>query len=511
MLEQIFLVFFNMTLIGSCVVLVILAARLLIAVCPKVYSYALWSIAALRLLCPFSLESARALIPVKANAVTPELLLHTDTPKIDTGITAIDEAVSTALPFAADGAAANSMQTVISLLAIVWAAGVLMLAAYNWIAVARLRRHLQWAEQIEPGYFVSTRIHTPFVLGLFRPCIYLPAGLTKDERELILLHERAHISRFDHLAKLLGFVVLALHWFNPLVWLAFRCFERDMEMSCDEVVLRGLTETQRADYSTLLLGLATGRRLAAPHLAFGESDTSARIKRILRYHRPAVWMSAIALTAVFLLCGCMLFSPAAEETQGKVSDGTESTMSASDFDLSIWAPREVTVTFPAYALCETQPDISPFTVTLELPAGWTLAEPSEEEKGSSGSGTPLYFSVNGSYRGYIDYSTAAWVEEGAGEYRMYFQGYMGGSIVSWDTDFQMLRDEKTWGVATTKVSVNQQDGVSAAASSTIYYPAVLAYLRDGDQILQVAIQFTAGALSDSELTTFAEHITVEKN
>lgn len=205
MLEQIFLAFFNMTLIGSCVVLVILAARLLMRRLPKVYSYALWSIAALRLLCPFSLESARALIPVKANAVTPELLLHTDTPKIDTGIIVIDEAVSTALPPAADGAAANSMQTVISLLAIVWAAGVLMLVAYNLIAVARLRRRLQWAEQIEPGCFVSTRIHTPFVLGLFRPCIYLPVGLTKDERELILLHERAHISRFDHLAKLLGF------------------------------------------------------------------------------------------------------------------------------------------------------------------------------------------------------------------------------------------------------------------------------------------------------------------
>lgn len=186
-------------------------------------------------------------------------------------------------------------------------------------------------------------------------------------------------------------------------------------------------------------------------------------------------------------------------------------MSASDFDLSIWAPREVTVTFPAYALGETQSDISPFTVTLELPAGWTLAEPSEEEKGSSGSGTPLYFSVNGSYRGYIDYSTATWVEEGVGEYRMYFQGYMGGSIVSWDTDFQMLRDEKTWGVATNQ-GERESTGRRFRSGKQYNLLSRCSRLSPGwGPDFAGSHPVHSGALSDSELTAFADHITIEKN
>lgn len=699
MLERIFLEVCNMTLTGSCVILIILAARMLMRRMPRVYSYALWGIAALRLLCPFSLESARALIPVKAEPFTPEIF-YADVPQIDSGITVLDQVVNATLPAPTTVAASvNPVQIAMFITALIWLAGMLVLVACNVLALMRLRRSLRGAESIGENCFASTNMESPFVLGFVRPRIYLPSSLDADARELILLHERAHIRRYDHLAKLLGFVVLAVHWFNPLVWIAFRCFERDMEMSCDEAVLRNLAEERRADYSTLLLSLATGRRFAAPHLAFGESDTGTRIKHILRYRRPAVWVGVIALIAVIVLCGCMLFSPA-EQEQGEVLfaaetlsgmrfvDGKNSVPSdksaldlvlrdvtieemereavirfnhadeiytiravpissvvrgggsanafifaptafdqsnryaiaqvrlncdATTYDLmdvntdmlgqtvlsvQLWemstgdmlywqgevelqcegepsqvmraltsrcmdgrsaeeiaalvdaaplmvgvkstaaettvlaeltaapdttavleaastpGPDYVThrITFPAYEQREGLHEswyIDPFTFSIPLPEGWTVVEVSAEEKATA-YGTPLYFYDGEKNMGSISFRTATWREDGAGNYFMYFQGYIGGSIINWGIDCKMVYDTGTSGVAVSKLAVNQMDGIAAAASTIKYYPAILAYLRDGDTILQVALSFAENAFDDDTLTAIAEHITLAK-
>ncbi len=316
MLDKVFLSVLNMSLTGSFVILIILLVRLFLRRLPRQYSFWLWGIATLRLILPFSFESARALLPVKADPFTPDLF-YTQAPQIESGVIMIDRAVNTVIDRTVTavhpesvpvGASVNPIQIVAFAAEMIWIGGILLLAIYHLLSLFVLVRRLWDAEMLD-GYYVSPSIEMPFVLGLLRPRIYLPQGLSAEEREMILMHERAHIRRFDHLIKLVGFFVLILHWFNPLVWVAFRCFERDMEMSCDERVMREMNTDCRREYSALLLGLATGRRRISPHLAFGESDIGARIRHILRYHRPAVGISVLALLAVIVLCVLMLFNP----------------------------------------------------------------------------------------------------------------------------------------------------------------------------------------------------------
>ena len=291
---------------GFCVLAVALV-RLFLKKTPRVFSYALWAVVLFRLLCPFSFESVVSLIP-STQAVQPTgrtglpFEAATNIPVIDTPVNEYlgshyYEGVTVPAGFSVD------FMTVLS---IVWLAGCLVLLGMSLISLFRLKKRLRNAVLEEGRVYHAKGLETAFVLGIFRPKIYLPEGLSHKEREYILLHEQTHIRRGDHIVRILAFAALCLHWFNPLVWLAFFLSGRDMEMSCDEAVLKKLGNGVKKDYSASLLSLASGRKwLGGAPLAFGEGDTRSRIKNVLSYRKPAFWVLIAAVVgvaaAIFLL------------------------------------------------------------------------------------------------------------------------------------------------------------------------------------------------------------------
>lgn len=321
MLESLFLQLLNMSFTAGTVILSVMAARLVLKKAPKSYAYVLWSAALFRLVCPFSLESAWSLLPTKAAPITQGIARMAQ-PEIDTGIAAIDRFVNAALPPATPHASANPLQIWLSVGSLVWVAGIAVLLVYSAFTLRKLQHRLRGAAHVEGNIYLSGSIDTAFVLGVFRPRIYLPANLSPKEREYILLHEQTHIRRFDHIAKVLSFLVACAHWFNPLVWCAFFLSARDMEMSCDEAVIKKLGSDVKRDYSASLLTLATGRRVpgAAP-LAFGEGDTKGRIKNVLNYRRPAFWVMAAAAVAVLCAVIGLMANPKTNVSANPEADG----------------------------------------------------------------------------------------------------------------------------------------------------------------------------------------------
>ena len=301
-LTEAFLQALNMSFTAGIVILCVCLARLLLRRAPAVLRYALWAVVLFRLLCPVSFESALALLPTDPAPVGTEIL-YAAQPEVHTGIAPVDEAVNESLPAAEPTHSANPLQIASAVGAAVWAAGGAGMLLAGVLSLLRLRRRLRGARGAEAGVWVAAGLPTAFVLGVVRPRIYLPEGLNDRERGLILAHERAHIRRGDPALRLLAWAALCLHWFNPLVWLAFALSGRDMEAACDEAVLRKLGPAVKRDYSAALLRVATGRRisLAAP-LAFGEGGgVKGRIRGVLRWKKPALWITAVLAALVVAL------------------------------------------------------------------------------------------------------------------------------------------------------------------------------------------------------------------
>ena len=303
-LTEAFLQALNMSFTAGIVILCVCLARLALRRAPAVLRYALWAVVLFRLLCPVSFESALALLPTDPAPVGTEIL-YAAQPEVHTGIAPVDGAVNESLPAAEPAHSANPLQIASAVGAAVWAAGGAgMLLAGGALPPAPSAAPARRARGAEAGVWVAAGLPTAFVLGVVRPRIYLPEGLNDRERGLILAHERAHIRRGDPALRLLAWLALCLHWFNPLVWLAFALSGRDMEAACDEAVLRRLGPAVKRDYSAALLRVATGRRisLAAP-LAFGEGGgVKGRIRGVLRWKKPVLWITA-ALAALVVVLG----------------------------------------------------------------------------------------------------------------------------------------------------------------------------------------------------------------
>lgn len=309
MLERIFLQLLNMSFTASIVIAFVLVARIILHKAPKVFSYMLWSVVLFRLICPFSFESIFSLLPSKSNPISQEIL-YMQTPNIDTGIGITNQSVPVIISAPVPQASGNPLQIWICIFSYIWVLGVAALLIYSLIALFRLRKQLLNATLYQNNIFISSRIDTAFVMGIFYPKVYLPSDLNVAERSYILLHEQTHIKRLDHIFKLISFLVLCVHWFNPFVWIAFFLSGRDMEMSCDEAVIRRLGDEVKKDYSASLLTLATGRRIVSgTPLAFGEGDTKGRIKNVLNYRKPRVWAVLIALLAVVIVVFGLTTSP----------------------------------------------------------------------------------------------------------------------------------------------------------------------------------------------------------
>ncbi|MBD5495856.1 MAG: hypothetical protein HDR12_16205 [Lachnospiraceae bacterium] len=309
MMEQLFIRILNMSFTAGITILAVLIIRFMLKRAPKIFSYALWAAVLFRLLCPFSFSSAVSLLGViraphaeqgKIEYI-PENIGMMEQPTVNLPVPAVENAVNESLPVVNIGDSVNPMQIVIYIGACVWLLGIIIMLSYGVVTYLKLRSRLKKAEHERDNIFIASDISTPFVCGILAPGIYLPLALGDEEKQYILLHEQIHIRRGDHILRIIGFFALCLHWFNPLVWIAFFTSGKDMEMSCDEAVIRKVGSGVKKEYSASLLSMASGRKIVTGiPLAFGEGETGSRIKNILKYKKPAK-IAAVTVAAVCIL------------------------------------------------------------------------------------------------------------------------------------------------------------------------------------------------------------------
>lgn len=312
-MENLFLTVLNMSLKASYVIIFVIVIRLFLKRFPKVYSYALWFAVLFRLICPFSFDSLFSLIPKSVNI--PQDIAYSPKPEINSGIAAIDSAVNNVLPPPLNAAAsANPMQIWIAIGEAIWLIGIAVLIIYSVYATVKLYRNLRFAKHLEDNIYIINGYKTPFVFGIVNPKIYLPNHLTESEKSYVLLHEQTHIKRLDHIVKLAFFIVTCIHWFNPLVWAAFYLMGEDMELSCDEKVVKQMGNSIKKEYSSSLLSMSTGRRiLGGSPIAFGENNTEGRIKNILNYKNPSLWVLIVVSIVIVIFIIGLITNPKSDE------------------------------------------------------------------------------------------------------------------------------------------------------------------------------------------------------
>jgi beta-lactamase regulating signal transducer with metallopeptidase domain len=309
--SAVFLKVLNMGIAAGWAILAVVLARFLLKKAPRWISCLLWALAAVRLLCPFSPESALSLLP--SGETVPLDIAAAKSPAIHSGITALNSAVNPAVAEAftpGAGDSANPLQILIPVLAVIWLAGAAAMLAYALFSYGKLRRLVSASVPLEAGVLACDEVQSPFILGLWRPRIYVPSGMTGETLACVLTHERAHLRRRDHWWKPLGFLLLAVYWFQPLCWLGYVLLCRDIEAACDERVIRDLDREGAAAYSQALLDCSFPRRsVAACPLAFGETGLKQRVKGILNYKKPAFWVVVAALILCAAIAVCFLTDP----------------------------------------------------------------------------------------------------------------------------------------------------------------------------------------------------------
>ncbi len=326
----------NMSLTAGIVTVLVLIARLLLKKAPKIFSYTLWAVVLFRLVCPVSFSSELSLIgffhaPAMSTTNSayssigyiPTDIVHTESPQVDLLVPGVNEAINGSLPQGREQLDADPPELPMSAATMLWLFGVAAMLLYSAASLIRLHGKLVGAVRLRDNIYMADHIASPFVIGVIRPKIYLPSTLPEQEQSYIILHEKTHIRRLDHIIKMLAFLALAVHWFNPLVWVAFICCVRDMEMSCDERVLKEMGDGIKGVYSTSLLSLAAGRRLInGSPLAFGEGNIKKRIKNVLSYKKPAFWILAVAVVIIIAAGFTLLTNPAATDTSVASAEGT---------------------------------------------------------------------------------------------------------------------------------------------------------------------------------------------
>ena len=310
-MNELFLKIINMSISASWLVLAVLILRFVLKKAPKWINVLLWGIVAIRLICPFSFESPLSLIP---SAETIPLNIGMDTtPTINSGISAINNAVNPIIsqsntPMA--GASVNLLQITIGIYEYIWIFGMIALALYTAISYWRLCRKVDTAVRYKDNIFQSENVSFPFVLGIIKPRIYLPFKMNGQDLEHVVAHEHAHIRRKDHWWKPFGFLLLTIHWFNPLMWMAYVLLCRDIELACDEKVIKELGNEQRGDYTQALVACSINRRMiAACPLAFGEVSVKERVKSVMNYKKPAFWVIIISVIVCVGVAVCFLTNP----------------------------------------------------------------------------------------------------------------------------------------------------------------------------------------------------------
>ena len=334
-MAELFLKALNMSISASWMVLAVLIARLCLKKAPKWISVFLWALVGFRLLCPFSVESNFSLIP--SGETVPAEIMMAPAPAVQTGVSALDSVVNPVISqsFSPNlGDSANPLQIWIPVSANLWLLGIAVMLVYAVVSYLRLKLRIREATLYTENVYFS-EISSPFVLGIVKPMIFLPYHIGGEKIEYVVAHEKAHILRKDHWWKPTGFLVLSVHWFNPVVWLAYILFCRDIELACDEKVVKNLSSAQRADYSAALVSCSTVQRQFSPcPLAFGEGSLKARVKAVLYYKKPTLWVLILALVLCAAIALCCLTDPGSQP--GSFDPYTIPVFS---FDLEAWENR----------------------------------------------------------------------------------------------------------------------------------------------------------------------------
>ncbi len=315
-MADIFLKIVNMSISACWIILAVIMFRFIFKNVPKWINCVLWGIAGLRLVMPFSFESIFSLVP---SPETITKLPDSPRPQIDSGNSVIDNQVNGYLQsnyFEGVTRPTSNFTDITTIFAIIWIVGISALIIYTLISYLRLKNEIKTAVLLRDNIYQSEAVASPFILGIIKPKIYLPFNLNDQEISSVIAHEKAHLQRKDHLWKPLGFLILTLHWFNPVVWMGYILLCRDIELACDEKVIKDLNNEERADYSQALLTCSVNRRMiAACPLAFGEVGVKDRIKSILSYKKPAFWIILVSVITSIIVALCFLTNPVSDKLQ----------------------------------------------------------------------------------------------------------------------------------------------------------------------------------------------------
>ena len=379
-MENLFLTVFNMSLVGGFVILAIIIARLLLKRAPKTISYCLWIVAGLRLLLPFSIESALSLVPFRAEPIQPMLEAASMQTEISTQVpsdvsnvyTIINESIDNIQP-AALSTISNPTQPWITIGTYLWVLGFCVMLIYGIMSYLLLKRRISSVPCNEDGVYESESVKSPFVLGIFDPKIFIPTGLSATEHKYIIHHEQIHIKRRDHIIKFAAYFILCLHWFNPLAWAAFLLMGIDMEMSCDERILKEMGITAKKDYSLSLIKYATGlnsrqpmrsnneRAIRNSPLGFSEDGLKARIKNVLKFKKHSrITVIAAILLAFALSVGLLLNGVSEHDDNGVIDEQGNLPVSTSE---EMLGPGQIEINNKIFSISASEVDLDYLTVT----------------------------------------------------------------------------------------------------------------------------------------------------
>lgn len=291
---------FNMSITAMWLIFAVIILRAILKKAPKYINLIMWALVGFRLICPFSFESMFSLIPV--SETIPGNIQASSSPSINTGINAVNDIVNPAIsefskmPYSIGY---NPVDMLLKISFLVWVAGIAVMLVYSAISYLKLHRMVRASIRYNDNIFLCDNIKSPFILGIIKPRIYLPSDINANQINPVIAHEKAHIKRLDHILKPLGFAVMSIHWFNPLVWIAYSLFCRDIEYACDEKVIKDMKSEEKKTYSEVLLSLSISKRnLAVCPLAFGEVGVKSRIKSVLSYKKPTLWIIIISVIAL---------------------------------------------------------------------------------------------------------------------------------------------------------------------------------------------------------------------
>lgn len=316
-MEAIFLKLLNMSITASWLVFAVFLLRILFRKAPKFVSMLLWALVGIRLVCPFSLKSILSVIPNPEPV--PSEILTAEHPVIQSGISAVNETMNPVLsetfaPSAETGV--SPLGSLAFVASVLWLCGIGVLLLYTAVSYRRIHKSVREAALYQGNVWLCDRIDTPFIFGVIRPRVFLPSDIEKADLPYVLAHEQAHLKRRDHLWKPLGFLLLTVYWFNPVLWVAYILFCKDMELACDERVLRTLGAACKKPYSNALINCSVPRkRISACPLAFGETGVKERVRSVLNYKKPAFWLAAVAVVAVAVAALVFLTNPETENVQ----------------------------------------------------------------------------------------------------------------------------------------------------------------------------------------------------